>query len=216
MNAWRGSPPVRATLRLLVGLAALTALAAPAPPLAAQVSDPPVVIDAFERARNAQNVDAALAQFADDASITIEGRTPQSFRGKDEIRRFLLVTVGRSVPRLTSSRHVAGNTVTWTERVQGQLPTMLDLSVEAMVRDGKIRSIVYRLGAPAAQTGATGAAPVALPAPLLGSLIVVGVCLLAVVLRTLLVGSRSRGRPGSRLRGRLLAELDQWQLARCP
>jgi len=196
----------------LLGAAVL--FGAPARPVAAQVSDPPVVIDAYERARDAHNVDAALAQFADDATITVEGGMPQAFAGRDQIRRFLAVVVSHSAPRLTSSRHVVGNTVTWTERDQGQLLAMLDLSVEAVVRDGKIHSIVYRLGPPPPPPPSSAATSV-VPTPLLGAAFVGAVSLLAIGLRMVLAGSRPT-RPPSRLRGHLLAELDHWQGARRP
>src|SRR5215216_621136 len=49
----------------------------------------------------------------------------------------------RSPPLITSSRHVVGNTVTWREREQGERRATRDLQVEALVQDGKIKSLVY-------------------------------------------------------------------------
>src|SRR3954468_12097961 len=116
---------------------------------AAQVMDPPVIIEAFERARNQRNVDAALAYFADDAVVRLVERGTVTFNGKSEIRRFLQNIGTRTAPMLTSNRHVVGNTVSWNERDQGQLQSTIDLSVEAFVQEGKIKSLVYRAAAPA-------------------------------------------------------------------
>lgn len=204
------SPRPRSGIRLaLAGAALLAGLLVR--PVLAQVSDPPVVIDAFERARDSQNLDAALAQFADDAVVTVEGRPSVSFAGKEQIRRFLVV-LGAEAPRVTSSRHVVGSTITWTERDTAHRFAAPDLWVEAVVRDGKIRSIAYRpgLSSASAQTGS----PVRVPPALLGVAGAASIGLLAIGVPMLLGGGRRRPAAPSRLRGHLLAELDQWQLAR--
>jgi hypothetical protein len=202
-------PPAGLGASLFAALLLGLALARPA---LAQVSDPPVVIDAYERARDAQNLDAALAQFADDAVVIVEGRTPQSFNGKGEIRAFLQAEIAQPTARLTSSRHVVGYTVTWTERQQAPRLVMPELWVEAVVRDGKIKSMVYRLNAPLSRAAEAPAPPV--PAPLLVAAALAAVGLLAAGVHVLLAGARRPVEPPSRLRGHLLADLDQWQLAR--
>lgn len=176
-------------------------------PAAAQVNDPPIIVDAFERARTGQDVDAAMGLFADDATVTVQDQQTQqltAFTGKDQIRGFLAVQVARSVPQVTSSRHVVGNTVTWTER------DAADLVVEAVVLDGKIRSIAYRPATLSPSHMAGG-----IPVPLLAASVVATTCLLAIGLRTLLARrSALLLRPASRRRGQLLRELDVWRVAR--
>jgi hypothetical protein len=55
------------TIRL--ALLAVPVAASVVTPVSAQVADPHATIDHFDRARGARNVDAALAQFADDAIV---------------------------------------------------------------------------------------------------------------------------------------------------
>src|SRR4051794_25281208 len=100
-------------------MVALLVLLGPGASLAAaQVMDPPVIIEAFERARNQRNVDTALSYFADDAVVRLVERGTVSFNGKSEIRRFLQNIGTRTPPMVPSNRHVVGNTVTWNERDQ--------------------------------------------------------------------------------------------------
>jgi hypothetical protein len=184
---------------LLVGLLAAQATA--------QVNNPPAVIDAFERARTARNVDAALDQFADDAVVRLIERGTVSFSGKTDVRRFLQEVAVRNVPLLTSNRHVVGNTVTWNEREQFRSQSTVDLSVEAVVQDGKIKSLVYRVGSTFTADGRTVEAPARLPAVLaLGAVAFLGLVLLAIA------SLAPRRRPsGSTLRGKLLTSLAEFQ-----
>jgi ketosteroid isomerase-like protein len=183
-------------------LFALLACCALAVPAHAQVSDPPVVVDAYERARSGQDVDAATGLFADDAVLRVEGRQIQQFTGKDQIRGYLLLLVARSSPRVTSSRHVVGNTVTWTEH------DAADLAVEAVIRDGKIRSLVYR---PAPAVGSSDAVPI----PLLAAAAIAVLCLLTIAVHARVTAPARAGlASASRLRGRMLADLDHWHGAR--
>jgi hypothetical protein len=174
--------------------------------VAAQVMDPPVIIDSFERARNQKNVDAALAYFADDAVVRLVERGTVTFNGRTEIRRFLQNIGVRNPPTMTSNRHVVGNTVTWNERDQGQLMNAIDLSVEAFVQDGKIKSLVYRVAAPAATDVRTADAPARLPAVFaLGALAALGLLLLALAS----LGPRRRA-SSSTLHGKLVSALGEW------
>ncbi len=129
----------------------------------AQVNDPPVIVDAFERARAEGKIDLALSYFADDATVFVQDRGVPGLIGKADIRRFLQQTT-RTPPLITSSRHVVGNTITWTERHQGQPPRALDLQVEAIVQDGKIKSLTYALATQAAQPSTSADGPARLPA----------------------------------------------------
>src|SRR5437868_5916728 len=76
-------------------------------------SDPAAVITAYEMARNRRDLDAALAFFSDDASITQRTTT---YAGKDDIRKFLEAVSTRSRFIVVSDRRTSGNRVTWTER----------------------------------------------------------------------------------------------------
>jgi hypothetical protein len=194
-----GRVMVRAGLLALVLLASATRLAS------AQVMDPPVIVEAFERARNQRNVDAALAYFSDDAVVRLVERGTVSFNGKSEIRRFLQNIGTRTPPLLTSNRHVVGNTVTWNEREQGQLQSTIDLSVEAFVQEGKIKSLVYRAATPAAApTRAEG--PALVPAVFaLGAVAGLGLILLGIAS----LAPRRRPSP-STLHGKLMSGLGEW------
>lgn len=101
------------------------------------------VVQAYEAALNAGDVDAALALFADDAvGVTADG---QRWSGKEQIR----VAVQSSVtPRAQTERvryQVAGDRVTSVVNISSQgLQALgvaaLQVSAETMVRGGKIRS----------------------------------------------------------------------------
>jgi len=169
----------------------------------AQVMDPPVIVDSYERARNQRDFDAALNYFADNAVVRLEERSGTSFTGKADIRRFLQ-SIQREPPQITSNRHVVGNTVTWKERVRGQAQTSVDLSVEAVVQEGKIVSLLYRIAPPAQPPAAPQAdAPARVPAAAVATALVLlgGALLVAASL-----GSR-RAASNSTLRGKLLTGL---------
>jgi hypothetical protein len=175
----------------------------------AQVTDAPRVVDAYERARNSRNIDAALALFADDARISLPPRSSITFTGKAEIRGFLETMSMRTPPLITSNRNVAGSTVTWNERDAGTRSTANDLTVQVIVRDGKIQSIQYRpaSASPIRANAVVGPEPV--PAAVaLGSLLAAGLGLLAIAS----LGSRRR-RSASTLSGKLMVGLDHWRTA---
>ncbi len=188
----------------------------------AQVMDPPVVVDSFERARSQGKVDLALGYFADDATVTlpvrrsinVSGRTLPSqapgaptFTGKNEIRRFLDTFMAGPQPLITTNRHVVGNTVTWNERDQGQRP--IDVTVQAVVQDGKIKSLTYSpaiitpASPPAAQATARLGAPIA----------TAGLALLALSLLAVASLAPRRHPSASTLRGKLVTSLGQWRVA---
>jgi hypothetical protein len=80
-------------------------------------TDPAAVITAYEMARNRRDLDAAMAYFADDASIT---QRSQVYSGRDAIRKFLEAASARSRFIVVTERHTNGNNVSWTERSGGQ------------------------------------------------------------------------------------------------
>jgi hypothetical protein len=111
-------------------------------------------------------------------------------------------------PMLTSARQVDGNTVTWSERtdVNGQLLSSADLSVQAVVENGKIRSLVYRPGTLVRRAdGATSDMTAESAEAALAALVLFGLGLLS------LATARSHSRSGSRLRGRLVHHLRGWR-----
>jgi hypothetical protein len=196
-------PPGVFRMRLALLLPLASAWLLGAGPAFAQVSDPPVVIDAFQQARAARDVDRALALFTSDGSVTLDYRGP-GYGGREEIRQILTVLVLRGAPVQTSSRHVVGNTITWTERDQN-----LDLAVEAVVKEGKIQSLVYR------DEHAAAAEPTTLPVGLLAFAAAAALVLVFAGVLSL-VGLPFLRRPArsSRLQGRLLAKLHDWRLGR--
>jgi hypothetical protein len=238
---------LRVWLAMGVGAATLMVSGVVATMARAQAgSDPAAVITAYEMARNRRDLDAALAYFADDATITQRTTT---FTGKDEIRKFLDGVSTRSRFVVISDRHTNGNHVTWTERSgttganvqtgQGQLqpPAAAALgltsaagaasvnvnsgananagsflvNVEAVVQDGKIRSVGYLTSVAPGRIDPALEGRAQLPASVgLGAV-------LAVMLATLMVAStglRRSNRGSSSLRGRLMQDLQGWTAAR--
>lgn len=212
-------------------------------------ADPAAVITAYEMARNRRDLDAALAYFADDATISQRTTT---FTGKDEIRKFLDGVSTRSRFVVISDRRSNGNRVTWTERSgttgansqtgQGQLQPPAAaaqgltsaaaaaaattsnansgvtgnsggflVNVEAVVQDGKIRSVAYLAAATPGRIDPALEGRAQLPASAgLGAV-------LTVMLATLMVAStglRRSNRGNSSLRGRLMHDLQGWTAAR--
>jgi hypothetical protein len=171
---------------------------------AAQVMDPPVVVESFERARDRGNLDAAVSYFTDDATIVVLGSETQVV-GKNGVRGFLQLM--RQPPLIISSRHVVGNTVTWTERHQGQRP--VDLAVQAVIQDGKIKSLTYGLALPPVQPVARDATSATLSA----AAAMAGIGLLASLALVLAMRATPRPPSTSALSGKLLGSLAEWRRA---
>jgi hypothetical protein len=190
---------------LVLGALLLLARAA-----AAQGMEPPVVISTFARARAEQNLDAAVVQFADDAVLQVDRGRVRSFAGREEIRGFIEnLNVEPSV-LLVPARHLADDTVTWSERVLDKRIGTLELTGEAVVFNGKIASLVYKTGR---LSTTDGAAPALAVTPLLpSSMMIGGVALFGVGLLSLST-VRSQRTSGSRLNGRMLAGLGHWRAA---
>jgi hypothetical protein len=105
--------------------------------------NPSLVVETFERARGAGDVDAALGVFADTAVITLQGRARQSFTGPVALRNYLQTIGTRFRIVLRSRPIVQGSTVTWTERDQfGE--EAIDTTVVAIVSGGRIVALTYR------------------------------------------------------------------------
>jgi len=173
-----------------------------------QSSDPAAIVTAYEMARNRGDVDQAVALFADDATLT---QRSTIFTGRDEIRRYLQNATGRGRFVVISNRKVNGTQLTWTERPAGQNINGIEVGVEAIVQDGKIKALSYNGSpyAPRVEPNLEGRSQ--LPALLgLGSVVLV---LSGVVL----VASSGIGHgqtAESSLRGRLMNDLKVWRSAR--
>ena len=192
---------------LLLMLGCLGAPAAAAQ-ISLQTSEPAAVVTAYEMARNRGDVDAAVSYFADDATITQRTAT---FSGKEDIRRYLQGAIGRGRFVVVSNRRTNGDHLSWMERPAGQNVNGIEVGVEAIVQDGKIRALSYNgaVGVPRLEPSIDGRAQ--LPAVLgLGAV-------LLVICGVVLVASTGKGRAQgaeSSLRGRLLHDLQGWRAAR--
>ena len=225
---------MRLWLAMGIGVGALMISAQLASMAKAQAGvDPAAVVSAYEMARNRRDVETALTYFADDATINQRSTT---FTGKDDIRKFLDGISARSRFVVVSDRRVNGTRVTWTERVGTQGPSLQGqpmslaqsqgsnggpngtansnafvVSVEAVVQDGKIQSLAYLPTNQPLRSDPALDGRAQLPASVgLGAV-------LAVLLGGLMVASAgltSRGASPSRLRGRLMHDLQGWSAAR--
>jgi hypothetical protein len=169
---------------------------------------PCAVVDSFERAFAQSDFDGALAQLAPDAVVTVHDPKTRALTSREQILQLLQFTAIRGAPILTAPCQVADNTVTWSERPDKDAPNTNDVTVQAVVQNGKIRSLVYRPGRLAEQLGA----------PTSGDTVVsqgVGMNFAAVVLLGLGLLSLATVIPHSRsdsnLRGRLLRDLRHWR-----
>src|SRR5438067_10695058 len=113
--------------------------------LAAQ--DPLAVVQAFDAACNADDLDGALALFADNAVVRQVPAPPDGgeYRGQAQIRHWLEPQlIGFHVD--SRDHRVRGETVTWTAMVTAEMLRRAGLTepiraeVEAVVRHGQIAS----------------------------------------------------------------------------
>src|SRR5437764_9488426 len=123
---------------------ALFVLALLAPGLAAaQGADPDTVARAYESARTSGDLDALVSVFAADAVVT--DRLGHEHAGTDEIRRMLQLATSRGRALSITERMVSGDHVFWVE--QAATPDLnFAFGVEAVIKGGRITSLVYRDG----------------------------------------------------------------------
>jgi hypothetical protein len=178
----------------------------------AQGGNPSAVILRYEDAWGQRNVDAALTEFADNAVIILHDARTRTLSGPYQIREFLEGAGLGAPPMLTSNRTVDGSTVSWSERteVNGQVLSSAELTVQAVVEHGKIKSLVYRPGTLArGPSSAAGNAATEMTsesaATALAALVLLELGLLS------LASARPCGGSGSHLRGRLVRHLHGWQ-----
>jgi hypothetical protein len=184
-------------------------------------ADPAAIITAYETARNQRDVDTALTYFADDATVS---QRSTNYAGKDEIRKYLDAISTRSRFVVVSDRRTSGNRVTWTERTGGQGPGQqqalngplatsqaFQINVEAVVQDGKIRSLSYLPSAQPARADPALDGRAQLPAAV-GLAAVLAVLFSVVLIAS--TGLRRHAREASSLQGRLMHDLQGWTAAR--
>ncbi len=142
MKLWKGILPA---LILAMVIAVMPAAAA---------EDPLSVVEALDATLNAQNVDGALALFADDATVRQSPPPPGStgpYLGKAAVRTFLASIVAQHIHfDLAAPRQVAGERVTWINNTSidpwrnlGIAP--LQGQGDATVHGGKIVSLTITL-----------------------------------------------------------------------
>lgn len=108
----------------------------------AQAPDPLTVMEAYDLALEAKDIEGALALFADDAVLTTrQGR----FVGKEEIRTWLERLVTQNERIEVFGRQAAGDTVTWQNKFfRADLPALtgapLEANAEATIIAGKIKT----------------------------------------------------------------------------
>jgi hypothetical protein len=190
------------SVALVVGACGLFVQAA-----SAQALNPCAIVASYERALNERDMQAALALFADDATITLAGPRSSSLSGLSQIQQFLRGGDPRSGAPLFYNRQVIGETVMWSERLAGLTSRATDQTIEAVVVHGKIQSLVYRQGTLVPDTGSPGNEL----APESASMVLEAEVLLGLGLLSL-ASVRTRVRSSSNLRGTLLRDLHQWRL----
>src|SRR5205814_1255014 len=110
-----------AMVRLMV-LACLAVALLPANPAAAASPDPVDVVIAYETARKSGDIEAVLALFADNAVIV--DRLGYSHTGRDEVRRVIQISIGRSRGLGVTDRQMSGEHVSWVEPAATPLLTL--------------------------------------------------------------------------------------------
>lgn len=143
---------------------------------AAQPTDPVEVIEAWVAALDAHDLDAAM-ELADEGMFLIllsgsedsEGGEITTFEGKAEIRDALGAYVTDNMRlRFVEPPEVMEGTTIWVERRESQTLTgagisSLDFVGEALVQEGKIRSLIYTPTPEAAAELARAGLPIGLP-----------------------------------------------------
>ncbi len=193
----------------LAGAALVTTATAQTAPISTPSSDPSLVVEAFQRARGANDVDGALALFSNSAVVSMEGRTTEAYRGPTQLRTYMQ-TIGTRFQIVMRSRPlVEGNTVTWTERDEF-FGHALDATVVAVVNEGHIVSLSYRdtqLGLSRAELAAQAGGSRPLDIPTIAWPI--GISVLSGLLLGIVFGRRRRKESVSQLDGRLLVALQR-------
>ncbi len=110
------------------------------------------VVQAFDAACNANEVDRALELFADDAVVTQlppPSPDPGMYRGKQQIRAWLELLLQQFHVAARNYR-AAGERVTWDATISADVLRRMGLAsvedtIEAVVREGKIASFTLTI-----------------------------------------------------------------------
>jgi hypothetical protein len=139
----------------------------------AQEPDPLTVMEAYDLALEAKDVEGALALFADDAVLTTR---QGQFVGKEEIRAWLERLVTQNERIEVFGRQTVGDKITWQNKFfRADMPALsdapLEANAEATIEAGKIKTFSSVLTddsqarLDAVSTAPTDSAPAAAPAP---------------------------------------------------
>jgi inactivated superfamily I helicase len=172
----------------------------------AQGVNPSAVVDSYERAWTRQDIDSALDHFAANAVITLQDTRTRALTSRQQIREFLETDAPVTPAVLTAVPRVEGGSLLWSERTAGEVLNSPDLTIRAVVQNGKIESLEYRRGRLITDTGPAAAGlTVEAAAMALG-----GVLLFALGLLSLAT-SHPHVTIDSKLRGSLLRDLRGWR-----
>jgi predicted ester cyclase/ketosteroid isomerase-like protein len=134
----------------------LVALPVPPSPIHAQAQDPGAVVQAFETAARAGDLDRALSLLAENAVVT--GISGRAYTGREEIRARLIDARahGEYLMEGPGPRTVTANRVVWSQyffaedlRDLGVAPMLVN--AEAVVEGGRITRLAYRPSAESEQ-----------------------------------------------------------------
>jgi hypothetical protein len=142
-------------------------------------------------------------------SMTVNDPRARSLTSRRRVEEFLRSTAMRGAPILTSGWQVVGNAVTWSERPDSEALHTNDVTVQAVVLNGKIQSRVYRPGkvvqAPGESPARVDTVTPEAAGMNLAALVLLGFGLLSFA--TVFAPVRSN----SNLRGRLMHDLRHWR-----
>jgi hypothetical protein len=165
------------------------------------------VVDAFELARGAGDIDGALAQLSDTAVITVQTKfSSRAFSGSVQLRGYLQRVGTRFQTVMRSRPLVEGENVTWVERDQIGSQSV-DATVVAVVSHGHIVALTYNdsdaLGSPGRLSAAGARQLVNIPSAAWPA----GLGLAGLGMLALVFGWPRRKPSPSQLNGRLVVAL---------
>jgi hypothetical protein len=165
------------------------------------------VVDAFELARGAGDVEGALSQLADTAVITVQNKhSSHAFNGPVELRTYMQGAGTHFQTIMRSSPVVQGDRVTWTERDQFGSQSV-DATVVALVSRGQIVSLTYNDSESAGGPGRLAAAGARQPLQVPSFAWPAGLVAAGLVMLGLVFGWPRRKVSESQLNGRLVVAL---------
>ena len=135
-------------LRALCACALVALIVGMVPHVSAQASDPIAVVQGFEAALNAKDLDGAMSYWADDAVLTDTHPAPgqpNPLMGKAAIRANFEFAIKNSARYDSTNFQTAGDTVTWQGKIYIDpaafgpgFPSPIESHYQARVQNGKI------------------------------------------------------------------------------